>query len=186
MWLYLCLQNPQLRSFHVVFIFPLIIYTLVVLVWCDVSDKLSAVVSLQVPPSSIFDWAESSNGLGLDWYHSQPFQLDLCWRYLCSYIHPEVLARVRKSKEASYEWFRPSLPHAEGKRNNHESLNDWEIHHKKFVGRYACHLCSERFRLLGTLCCWQPLWMKLQMAFLLCPAYFSTINMNSASMCLLA
>lgn len=92
------------------------------------SDELSAVVSLQIPPGSIFDWAASSNGLGLDWYHSQSFQLDLCWRYLCSYIHPEVLARVRKSKKAPYEWSRPALPCAEMKTNNHESLNNWEIH----------------------------------------------------------
>lgn len=153
MWLYLYLQNPQLSSFLVVFILPLIICAFAVLVWCDasVSDKLSAVVSLQVPPSPVFDWAESSNGLGLDWYHSQSFQLDLCWRYLCSYIHPEVLARVRKSKETPYEWVRLSLPHAEGKRNNHDTLNNWEIHHKKFVGRFAWHLCSEIFRQLDTL-----------------------------------
>ena len=96
-----------------------------------ISDKLSAVVFLQIPPGSLFDWAESSNGLGLDWHHSQSFQLDLCWRYLCSYIHPEVLERVRKSKEAPYEWSRPPLPHTEMKRNNHESLNNWEIHHKE-------------------------------------------------------
>lgn len=188
MWLYLCLQNAQLSFFHVVLILLLVIYTLAVLVWCDtsISEKLSAVVSLQVPPSSIFDWAESSNGLGLDWHHSQSFQLDLCGRYLCSYIHPEVLARVRKSKETLYEWFRPPLPLAEGKRNNHESLNNWEIHHKKFFGRYTRHLCSEIFRLLGTSVSWQPLWMKIQMASLLCPAGFSTVNVNSTSMCLLA
>lgn len=91
---------------------------------------LSAMVSLQIPPGSIFDWAESRNGLGLDRYHSQSFQLDLCWRYLCSYIHPEVLARVRKGEEDPYEWSRPPLPCAEMKESNHKSLNNLEIHHK--------------------------------------------------------
>lgn len=33
---------------------------------------------------------------------------------------------------------------------------------------------------------WQPPRVKFQMASLLCPADFSTINVNSASMCLLA
>lgn len=55
--MYLCLQNRPLSSFYVVLILPLAIYTLAVLAECDasISDKLSAVVSLQVPPSSLFD-----------------------------------------------------------------------------------------------------------------------------------
>lgn len=34
----------------------------------------------------------------MDRHNPEPLQLDLCRGHLCSYIHPQVLAGVRKSK----------------------------------------------------------------------------------------
>lgn len=67
-------KSPVKLSFNIGLIVPFVICTLTVLI----SEESSALIPLQVPPGSIFDRAESSNGLGLDRYHSQSFQLDLC------------------------------------------------------------------------------------------------------------